>query len=65
MTQPPTGLRGLLNIKSAADYLGMYIGGFRKQLKNKNHKPVFYKIGFRYYFKKEDLDLWLESLKNK
>lgn len=53
------------NQKAAAYYLGMYVQKFRRLMKKAKNKLVYYKIGGRYYFKKEDLDTWLESFKNK
>ncbi len=65
MAQNITGLHGMLNMKAAAHYVGMYVGNFRRQVKKQKNRPAHYKIGFRYYFNKEDLDSWLESFKSK
>ena len=52
------------NQKAAAYYLGMYVQTFRRLVKKSKNKLSHYKVGSRYYFKKEDLDAWLEGFKN-
>ena len=51
------------NQKAAAYYLGMYVQTFRRLVKKAKSKLTYYKVGGRYYFKKEDLDAWLETFK--
>lgn len=63
MAENGNGLRGFLNQKGAAHYLGLHVQNFRNIFNKAKRKVPHYKISGRYFFKKEDLDLWLEGFR--
>lgn len=60
-----TGLRGMLNAKKAADYVGICYPSFMRKVRKKNTKAHLtrYRMGEHYFFKPEDLDAWIEAHK--
>lgn len=65
MAEVKTNPNGLIDLKNAAHYVGLCVATLRKLLKGAKTQPPNYRIGSRYYFKKEDLDMWLESFKSR
>ena len=55
---------GMFNLKTAAHYVGLSVWTLRNMVKKPKNRPDHYKIGKRYFYRKEDLDKWLERFKN-
>lgn len=51
-----------LSLKQAAAYLGIVKSTFREIMRS-GEGPPCYRFTYRYQFKKEDLDAWIESQK--
>lgn len=65
MTRMLTSPSGMLNQKAAAYYIGLSVWTLRRLIKKPKGKPEHYRIGRRCFYRKEDLDKWLEGFKNK
>lgn len=57
------GFNGMLVGKQAAAYVGLPVWTFMYWFHHprKNNKLPHYRIGNRYFFKEEDLDMWIEN----
>lgn len=64
---PPivTKPNGVMNLKNAAHYVGVCVETFRRVMRKTKGRPPYYRIGGRYFFRKEELDSWLEGFRNK
>jgi excisionase family DNA binding protein len=64
MKRESSGFANMLAGKQAASHVGLSLWAFRRLFlyqSNKKHPLAHYKIGKRYFFKKEDLDKWVEQ----
>jgi excisionase family DNA binding protein len=54
------GLKHFINVKEAADYLGVS-KSYLDKLRLSGGGPVFHKLGSRVFYRKDDLTAWVRS----
>jgi excisionase family DNA binding protein len=66
MAVSANGLNGMMRAKQAAPYVGVCYTTFLKMLKTA-YRPKIprYKIRNKYYFRRDELDTWIESHRQK